>query len=480
MMGGVAIAHVIGSGTGNSTELEILWRLRHGSTPYRLAVAAAGLGIQAYGSAALLRELSKRNDIGSAYETSGLGAGYDFDCTEDESSHDTGCQIKCQRPECERAAALCRTIKHCIKLELSQDRTWATLKSYHVPMPATVASCDGFAFSLDGSPPVTIAAPEVHFDIPKPNESWCFRDSSFSATAHASSLPLRPGKHCTMRSCFNLRRCAAGDSNTTGGPSLYVSPAKPRSHDMKRWPSCMRQSHQALLVDIPAHACLLIPTVNLNCEWDQCDRKTSQWLRALPSWGDGSNHLIWDYSDSRSMAYETDRALYLKSSLDIGDYRPGFDVPFPLLPNGIATHAATLELGGGDGKRDVLLSFMGLCQPRSHRPALAKLHNGADVIAACSGTARAALYEYKQLMLRSRFAAAPAGNGLHSYRLAEAIFLGAIPVIVDEKLTLPFCSVLDWHHFSVRAPPGRHDTFSHAVRPAYAGIPLPVHIARCT
>ena len=53
-------------------------------------------------------------------------------------------------------------------------------------------------------------------------------------------------------------------------------------------------------------------------------------------------------------------------------------------------------------------------------------------------------------MLSSVFSAAPAGNGLHSYRLAESIFLGAIPVIVDEKLVLPFCSVLDWSRFSVR------------------------------
>ena len=27
---------------------------------------------------------------------------------------------------------------------------------------------------------------------------------------------------------------------------------------------------------------------------------------------------------------------------------------------------------------------------------------------------------------------------------------GAIPVIIDDKITLPFCSVLDWRRFSVR------------------------------
>lgn len=80
-------------------------------------------------------------------------------------------------------------------------------------------------------------------------------------------------------------------------------------------------------------------------------------------------------------------------------------------------------------------------QGNSVRPRLASLHNGRDVIAVCSGRADAAQYDYKTLMLSSVFSAAPAGNGLHSYRLAEAIFLGAIPVIVDEKLILPFCQV---------------------------------------
>ena len=48
------------------------------------------------------------------------------------------------------------------------------------------------------------------------------------------------------------------------------------------------------------------------------------------------------------------------------------------------------------------------------------------------------------------FSLAPAGNGLHSFRLAESIFFGAIPVIVDDQIVLPFCSVLDWRRFSVR------------------------------
>ena len=99
---------------------------------------------------------------------------------------------------------------------------------------------------------------------------------------------------------------------------------------------------------------------------------------------------------------------------------------------------------------------MGACRAKApNREKLAKLHNGRDVVGVCSGTPRAAQYDYKTLMLSSVFSAAPAGNGLHSYRLAEAIFLGSIPVVVDGKLVLPFCQVLDWTEFSVRISPAQ-------------------------
>ena len=136
--------------------------------------------------------------------------------------------------------------------------------------------------------------------------------------------------------------------------------------------------------------------------------------------------------------------------MNIDHYRPGFDVPFPLLPNGVATHVTPSELAAAQGRRHILLSFKGVCQAASNRNKLAALHNGRDVIAVCSNNAKAAQYDYKTLMLSSTFSAAPAGNGLHSYRLAESIFLGTIPVIVDDKIILPFCSVLDWPAFSVR------------------------------
>ena len=40
---------------------------------------------------------------------------------------------------------------------------------------------------------------------------------------------------------------------------------------MERWPACMRQTLRDGIVDEAGKACILIPTVNINCEWDVCD-----------------------------------------------------------------------------------------------------------------------------------------------------------------------------------------------------------------
>ena len=125
------------------------------------------------------------------------------------------------------------------------------------------------------------------------------------------------------------------------------------------------------------------------------------------------------------------------------------------LPNGVASHVTPQELQAAQGRRHILLSFKGVCQAASQRNKLAQLHNGKDVIMLCTDQLKASTsqWDYKTLMLTSVFSAAPAGNGLHSFRLAEAIFFGSIPVIVDDKLVLPFCNVLDWKAFSVRIKP---------------------------
>ena len=455
--------HGAGLGPANFTAVELVEWLRRDRPRFVELLRATSLGESAFGTEQLLRALSKRGDLGQALAATGLGAGSDFNCAEDENARDGGCQVRCRRGRakggggCERAHALCRKLPHCVKVDANRDGTWATLKSLTVFAPPPVAACEGYAFRLDGpgGAPNPFAAPPVadfsFDDVPSgaPDENWCYRGTTVDEGERRRFRRKQPGHACTMETCFDATRCEKRFG-------LHVGEEVPRTHDMMRLPDCLRQCARASVVTNAAEACVLLPTVNINCEWDQCDPSTHMRLRALPSWGAaGRNHLIWDYNDAKNVKYRTDDAIFMKTAMSIDHYRRGFDVPMPLLPNGVATRATAAELAAAAGRRHLLLSFKGVCQPSSARPALSRLHNGRDIISVCTGGgkgggASAAQYDYKALMLSSVFSAAPAGNGLHSYRLAESIFLGAIPVIVDEKLVLPFCSVLDWSRFSVR------------------------------
>ena len=115
--------------------------------------------------------------------------------------------------------------------------------------------------------------------------------------------------------------------------------------------------------------------------------------------------------------------------------------------------------------RPLLLSFKGSCAGKP-RAKYAAWHNARDVVVLCTDQDKAssAKYNYHELQLRSRFALTPAGNGLHSSRLMEAVFLGAIPVLAEPELLLPFCDVVDWQLFSVRVPPDRWEEIPKLLR----------------
>ena len=57
--------------------------------------------------------------------------------------------------------------------------------------------CEGYAFSESGStpPPVTVA-PVVRFDVERPNESWCFRDTGGDAVTKQLEAEAAGGR-CT-------------------------------------------------------------------------------------------------------------------------------------------------------------------------------------------------------------------------------------------------------------------------------------------
>ena len=57
---------------------------------------------------------------------------------------------------------------------------------------------------------------------------------------------------------------------------------------------------------------------------------------------------------------------------------------------------------------------------------------------------------YLQRMLRAVFCLAPRGDTASSRRVYESIAAGCIPVIISDKLSLPFASRLSYADFSVR------------------------------
>ena len=440
-------------------EEELMHYLKRDKDKFNKLLTASDLGLSAQSTTQLLRTLSRRQDLAAALRDTGLGAGADFQCSFDESPRDGGCQIKCSGRTCARAEQKCRELGHCVSIDVNRDKTWATLKSLQVYMPVPPPICEGYAFHANGSSPLAISAPPtLEFDdMPAaggaPNEGWCYRDTTVPQPPAGRSGGKGP--QCTLESCFDLERCRAHAADPTSAPlRLFIDTPPPRGAEMVRLPSCLRQCMSESLVENARTACLVVPTVNINCEWDVCDPATHQMLRSMPSWNTtGRNHVIWDYIDGPHIKYRTDDALFMKTSMRLVEYRPGFDIPFPLLPNGEAAHVTPDELLAAASRRKLLASFKGVCQGSSNRPRLQKLHNGHDLIMLCTnsgGTGAAAQWDYKTLMLTSVFSVAPAGNGLHSFRLAEAIFFGSIPVIVDDQIVLPFCQVLDWRRFSVR------------------------------
>ena len=249
------------------------------------------------------------------------------------------------------------------------------------------------------------------------------------------------------------------------------------------------------------------------CTHPASDTVKAEWLAAalgrLPGWAAsrGGNTLLVDLSSNHAPRLPVGRGIYAASSFWGADesYRHGFDLPLPLWNMRWAEYAgegnASAALARRNASRPLLLSFKGqrmffchhkLCAPPDlvsairdgglrptasygHswvRNRLGALHNGQDIVmatqcerelrepAACNATCKARcstdrlLYEsldYEQLMANSSFALVLPGIAPMSYRLAEAMGFGAIPVIASDFITLPFTRVLDWRRFSVQA-----------------------------
>lgn len=64
-------------------------------------------------------------------------------------------------------------------------------------------------------------------------------------------------------------------------------------------------------------------------------------------------------------------------------------------------------------------------------------------------TAHRYVEDYAAILCRSIFALAPRGYGKTSFRMYEAMALGAIPVYIYDEPWIPFTEMLDWTEFSI-------------------------------
>lgn len=211
----------------------------------------------------------------------------------------------------------------------------------------------------------------------------------------------------------------------------------------------------------PAQACLLV--VESGGGLDAPSK-----LESKPSWLGGLNHLVWypnyffgsipDVPLVGDGAFNWGSAALASPSHEDALTRVGFDMPVPLQslltwPTSRAERLASAA--AGHGGRRWLVSFKGQLQPWpqvwwQHRYlAFAYWEDAPDVFvdvkcAPFKGYATSADREYfRQLLLQSTFVFAPGGGAPTSYRFAELLAAGAIPVVTAD-LMLPFHSEVDW------------------------------------
>jgi IS1 family transposase len=119
------------------------------------------------------------------------------------------------------------------------------------------------------------------------------------------------------------------------------------------------------------------------------------------------------------------------------------DIPLPLLCD---PHPSW------SGPRDLLASFVGVIRhsfndrTKVRTRMLEALADRSEFVLIESRDNRAL---FEKMMQRSIFALCPRGYGKTSFRLYEAIQMGAIPVYIYDEPWLPYRDVLDWNSFSV-------------------------------
>ncbi|KAH7433065.1 hypothetical protein KP509_07G053300 [Ceratopteris richardii] len=268
---------------------------------------------------------------------------------------------------------------------------------------------------------------------------------------------------CTMDTCFNYSRCDSGQELLI---YAYNLPAQPSQYfaniDKSRY-----------YTDDPDMACLFFVFVDTPGLY-----RSEIHPRDLPYWHGGLNHVLITFGDKwlnkapypESIGYASAMATVMHETL----YRPGFDVSIPLPPK---RHFPDLRRLG-PFERKYLMTFRGLRYLFNDGTLRSSadfrgMHNGADIIVvtSCRHSSHTGIrkenatldeecrrdealydsYKFEDLM-NSTFGLAPAGRQPASYRFAEILSAGGVPILIVDNYVRPFETLVQWHRCALQFP----------------------------
>ncbi|KAG8461430.1 hypothetical protein KFE25_010617 [Diacronema lutheri] len=326
-----------------------------------------------------------------------------------------------------------------------------------------------------------------------PGYAECLREiSGFDEIEYLASLraaragppPLHPGRRwCTKSSCIDRATCAQ--------PFRLFQYAHADVAHLPLGEHCLAESNltdaraRGLLTRDPARACAFWFELKRNCAH-------LHQLRELPHWrGNGLNHVFvqhdWRGIDAQTRERHFGRAMVAQGASLEDRFVPGLDIALGLHPKllpsgergaqlaalepwrrrylltfkGTESHVSRIRASlHHDETRGVVLAYFpsgvhcaastSLARPYAHdgRVALPLLH--ADCCARMLKLFRA--YDYVQLM-NSTFALVMRGDQPASFRLAEVLAHGCVPVFYGfDETVLPWAELIDWPALSLSVP----------------------------
>lgn len=102
--------------------------------------------------------------------------------------------------------------------------------------------------------------------------------------------------------------------------------------------------------------------------------------------------------------------------------------------------------------RPYLLTFAGNFRAQVRKQLRDFVHNDKDILFGNNKMTEKMGIGFEELVLLSKFGAAPRGDNRFSYRFVEVMSGGAIPVLYADDLVLPFEEVIDWREIAVLIP----------------------------